>query len=155
MLLSTTGGGAGGASYPYHDLSALAPAPRAQRLVELADTRRDAAWQHDNRAMFDALVDEALAAIDLGADEAGHDTGRVRQLDARRGHDTWERLPGLSVPLSVFGGRHDGIAPPGHQQALAGRVPGAHFQLFEGGHLFFLQDATAYARIRAALSAGA
>lgn len=154
VLLSTTSGGAGGASYPMHDLAALPPALRAQRLVELGDTRRDATWQRDNRALFDALVADALAGIELGADEADHDAGLRRQLEARLGHDTWERLPGLSLPVSVFGGRYDGIAPPGHQLALARRIAGADFQLFEGGHLFFLQDPTAYPRIRSSLSDG-
>jgi len=88
----------------------------------------------------------------LGADEAGHDTGTRRQLEARCGHDAWARLPASSMPVAVFGGRYDGIAPPGRQQALAGRIPGATCELFEGGHLFFLQDSTAYPRIRAALS---
>lgn len=154
VLLSTTSGGAGGASYPMHQLADLPPDLRARRLVELGDTRRDTAWQRDNLALFGALIDEALAAIELGTDEADHDAGTRRQLEARRGHDTWERLQTLSLPVSVFGGRYDGVAPPDHQQALAGRIPGAGFQLFEGGHLFFLQDATAYPRIRAALSGG-
>lgn len=154
VLLSTTSGGAGGASYPLHDLADLAPALRAVRLVGLGDTRRDAAWQRGNQTLFDALVGEALADIELGADEADHDAGTRRQLEARRGHDAWERLPSLSLPVSVFGGRYDGLAPPDRQLALAGRIPGADFELFEGGHVFFLQDTTAYAHIRAALSAG-
>ncbi|MCK7496097.1 MAG: alpha/beta hydrolase [Comamonadaceae bacterium] len=41
--------------------------------------------------------------------------GARRQLEARRGHDTWERLPRLQMPVAIFGGRYDGIAPPDRQ----------------------------------------
>lgn len=151
VLLSTTSGGAGGASYPLHELAAMAPPERARRMVELGDTRRNAAWQRTNAQMFESLVAEALAALRLGADDPNRDIGARRQLEARRAHDTWERLPRLQMPVSVCGGRYDGIAPPDHQRALAQRIPGARFELFEGGHLFFLQDGRAYPVIRAAL----
>ena len=151
VLLSTTSGGAGGASYPLHELAGMAPQERSRRMVELGDTRRDAAWQHANAQMFASLVDEALGALQLGADEPNRDIGARRQLEARRAHDTWERLSRLQMPVSVFGGRYDGIAPADHQRALAQRIPGARFELFEGGHLFFLQDTQAYPAIRAAL----
>ena len=151
VLLSTTGGGAGGASYPLHELAGMAPQDRARRMVELGDTRRDAAWQQANAQMFASLVEEALAALRLGADEPKREVGARRQLEARRGHDTWERLPRLQMPVAIFGGRYDGIAPPDRQRALAQRIPDARFQLFEGGHLFFLQDAQAYPAIRDAL----
>jgi 3-oxoadipate enol-lactonase len=151
VLMSTTSGGAGGASYPLHELAGLAPAERARRMVELGDTRRDAAWREANRRLYDALVEETLAGIVLGSDEPGHDQGARRQLEARRRHDTWERLPRLSLPAAVCAGEYDGIAPPGHQAALAQRIPGARFHRFQGGHLFFLQDARAHGVIRDAL----
>jgi 3-oxoadipate enol-lactonase len=43
-----------------------------------------------------------------------------------------------------MGGRHDGIAPPDIVTALAGAIPAAQLRLFEGGHLFMLEDKTAY-----------
>jgi 3-oxoadipate enol-lactonase len=151
VLLSTTGGGAGGSSYPLHELAHLPPPERARRMVELSDVRRDAAWQERNRDLHAALVEDSLAGMLTGAGEPGHDTGMRRQLGARRYHDAWERLPAVSMPVFVFGGKYDGLAPPQCQQALARRIPGARFELFEGGHLFFLQDGRAYERIRAAL----
>lgn len=151
VLLSTTSGGAGGSSYPYHELMPLSAAQRATRMVELGDRRRDGRWQAGNPELFQALQAEALASIQFAADEPGHATGERRQLEARRGHDTWDRLPELRMPVAVLGGRYDGVAPPQNQEALARRIPGATFHLFEGGHLFFLQDAAAYARIRESL----
>ena len=40
-------------------------------------------------------------------------------------------------------GRFDGIAPPANSEAIAARIPGAELHVYEGGHLFFLQDPTA------------
>jgi len=43
----------------------------------------------------------------------------------------------------VAGGRHDGIAPVANSQAIASRIPDAELHLYEGGHLFFVQDPAA------------
>lgn len=151
VLMSTTSGGAGGASYPLHELAGLEAGLRARRMVELADSRRDAQWIARNAAHYAALVQEALAAILFARDEPGHAEGEARQLGARRGHDTWERLPQLALPVTVCAGEFDGIAPPAHQAGLAARIPGARLLRFGGGHMFFLQDAGAYGAIRDAL----
>jgi 3-oxoadipate enol-lactonase len=150
VLLSTTAGGAGGSSFPLHELQDLDPHAKAVRMIELGDTRRDAAWRAANPALFDALVAEAEAGLRLADDAAGR-AGAARQLAARRGHDTWERLPALCLPVWVFAGEHDGIAPPAAQEKLARRIAGARFERFAGGHLFFLQDSAACPAIAAAL----
>ena len=46
-------------------------------------------------------------------------------------------------PTLVCGGRFDGIAPPANSEYLAGAIPGARLALFDGGHIFFMQDPTA------------
>jgi len=86
---------------------------------------------------------EARAA----AGDPGLEEGLRLQLEARAGHDTWERLAGLPMPVFVCGGRHDGIAPPANQHALAGQIPNAELELFDGGHLFLMQDASALPKI--------
>ncbi|MCB1683379.1 MAG: hypothetical protein R3E82_01760 [Pseudomonadales bacterium] len=65
-------------------------------------------------------------------------------LAARAGHDTWERLPALRMPVLLAGGRFDGIAPVDNLTALADQIPGSTLQFFQGGHLFLIQDAAAY-----------
>lgn len=152
-LVATTAGGAGGASYPLHTLSGLDLEARARRMVELSDVRRDAAWQAAHPALLAAMVEETLAGLRLGANEPGHAIGAARQLEARRGHDTFERLTGLALPVAVFGGEHDGIASPAAVTAMAGKIPGAGLQMFEGGHLFHLQNRAAGEAIVAWLSA--
>ncbi|MCG8590146.1 MAG: alpha/beta hydrolase, partial [Proteobacteria bacterium] len=73
-------------------------------------------------------------------------------LEARAQHDTWDRLDRIAVPTLCCGGRYDNQAPPDRMQALARRIPGAKIEFFEGGHLFFLQDPSAWQRIGAFLA---
>ena len=153
VLTSTSAGGAGGSSYPLHELTELGDEARVRRFLELADSRRTPQWQLAHPALWQRLMDDGMAALQLGADDPAKRAGRLRQLAARRQHDTWERLPGLTLPVSVFAGRHDAIATPEVQRRLASRIPGAVFQDFEGGHLFFVQDPTAAPVIADALGA--
>jgi 3-oxoadipate enol-lactonase len=77
--------------------------------------------------------------------------GLRRQLEARAGHNTYGRLPGLKMPVYICGGRHDGIAKPPNQEALHKQIPGSHLEFFEGGHNFRLQDPRAFGQIIAFL----
>jgi 3-oxoadipate enol-lactonase len=110
--------------------------------VEISDIRRDEAWAKANPALYRQLLAHALA--DPFAGEPGHQDGAARQLAARAEHDTWDRLPAISCPVLVTGGRHDGIAKPEVVTALASRIPGAQLDFFEGGHLFMLEDKNTY-----------
>jgi 3-oxoadipate enol-lactonase len=151
VLACTSSGGAGGASYPLHELADLPVEDYVRRLLYLSDTRQDAAWQAANPAQFQALFDQALAGLRVGTDEPGHQIGVRRQLEARARHDTYERLPTLEMPVYICGGRYDGIAPPANLEAMQKQIPGARLELFEGGHLFFIQDPRALERIVAFL----
>ena len=51
--------------------------------------------------------------------------------------DAHDRLPSITVPTLIAGGRYDGIAPPQNQDALARQIPGARLEMFDGGHGFF------------------
>ncbi len=152
VLMSASSGGAGGASYPLHELSELDDEQRVRRFLELADSRRTPQWQRDHAALWQSLIDDGMATLSLGADDPTQRAGSLRQLGARRGHDTWQRLPELKMPVSVFAGHYDTIATPQVQRALAERIPGASFQEFGGGHLFFVQDPSAAPVIAEALS---
>jgi 3-oxoadipate enol-lactonase len=68
----------------------------------------------------------------------------MKQLEARKYHDTFDRLHNLTMPVLLTGGRFDGIAPPDNMRAVAEQLPDAELRLYEGGHLFFLQDRQAY-----------
>lgn len=141
VLACTSPGGAGGASYPFHEIEHLKGEARARHLLPISDTRRDAAWAAANPALYAQLI--AMSASDPYADEAGHAAGAHRQLEARAAHDTWERLGQISAPTLVAGGRYDGVALPQTLERMAARIPGARLEFFEGGHLFMIQDRAA------------
>ncbi len=140
VLCCTSSGGEGGASFPLHELAELAAEDRAARHLAQSDLRRDAAWREANDERWQKLLQMTLDAQRPDRDEAG----AARQLAARAGHNTWQRLPQLDLPVLIMGGRYDGIAPVSNQEALAAQVPQAEMRLYEGGHLFLAQDKTAY-----------
>ena len=141
-LVCTSPGGAGGASYPLHDLAEL-PADEAAELgVRLLDPRFTPEWLASHprdRALVEA---RGAGAAVTRSDEVRR--GEREQLAARRGHDVWERLARIACPTFVAAGRYDGIAPLANAEALASRIEGAELRRYEGGHLFFLQDRAAF-----------
>lgn len=151
ILCCTASGGAGGSSFAYHELPTMRADEMAALKVKIADLRRDEAWIQDNPGTWRMLV--AMALADPFRDEAGHVEGAARQIAARARHDTWDRLPSITCPVMVMGGRYDGIAKPDVVTALAGRIPEAALRFFEGGHLFMLEDRNAYPAMREFLNA--
>ena len=152
VLACTSSGGAGGSSYPLHTLPPLSPADKARWQIPTADTRQDAAWQAANPAEFQALIDLAVEGGKVGADEPNRAIGARRQLEARAGHDTYDRLAALHIPVFVCGGRYDGIATPANLEALHRQISGSQLEFFEGGHGFLMQDVRAYTAIARFLS---
>ena len=142
VLACTTPGGAGGASYPFHTIEHLKGEERARHMIPISDRRHDAAWAAAHPEQYAKMVE--LAAADPHADEPGMAAGRHRQIEARARHDTWDRLDQIRCPTLVCAGRYDGIAPPEIVGAMANRIRGAELRLFEGGHLFMLQDREAF-----------
>ena len=147
VLACTSSGGEGGASYPLHELAALPEEERALKSLELSDTRMDAEWRERHPDAVRAMAKLRDPAQDPGAGEPNREIGARRQLEARRRHDTWDRLPQIKTPTLCCGGRYDGIASPENMERLTGRIPGAKLELFEGGHLFLMQDQRAWERI--------
>lgn len=141
VLACTSPGGAGGASFPFHEIEHLKGEARARHLTPISDTRRDAAWAQANPDLYAQIIE--LTAADPYADEPGHAMGARRQLEARAGHDVWDRLPALRVPVLIAAGKYDGIARPETQLNLAMQIRGSTLRFFEGGHMFMIQDRAA------------
>jgi 3-oxoadipate enol-lactonase len=141
VLACTSSGGEGSRSYPLHELYALPAQERAARLVQLLDTRAAA-----QPGLADALAQYLADDRGLAAHEAPA-PGLLRQLEARRHHDTSRRLSRLKVPALVAAGRFDGIAPVAASETLADAIPGARLEVFDGGHGFLVQDPTAWLAI--------
>jgi len=151
VLACTSSGGAGGASYPLHELLDLSLQEKTLHLLAISDTRQDAAWQAAHPQQVQELVDLAEAAAAVGAGEPGREVGARLQILARKDHDTYDRLPALKMPVLICGGRYDGVASLANQATMQAQIPHAQLQLFAGGHAFLQQDSTAYPRIAAFL----
>lgn len=141
VLACASPGGAGGASYPFHDIQHLDGEARARFLMPISDTRHDEAWAASHAETVAQII--ALSQADPYGGEPGRKMGARRQLEARAQHDTWERLSEIRCPVMIAAGRYDGVALPAAQKRMAGRIPNAELRFFEGGHLFMLQDRTA------------
>jgi 3-oxoadipate enol-lactonase len=151
VLACTSAGGVGGASYPLHELVGLDAQASLEARFQLLDTRWDAAWRADNPEMV-AMIAEGFQ---LGGPGGGPAVGPLLQLEARSHHDTSARLEQIGCPTLVCGGRYDGIAPPANSEFLAAKIPGAELALFDGGHIFFMQDPGAMPAMLAFLGAAA
>lgn len=147
VLACTSSGGAGGASYPLHELAELPVEERGLLSLELADTRMNSDWRRDNPEASKRTLASMAPSQRASADEEGREIGAARQMEARRGHDTWKRLPEIKVPVLCCGGHYDGIAPPENMEHLAHELPNSQLEFFDGGHLFLLQDPRAWDRI--------
>jgi 3-oxoadipate enol-lactonase len=151
VLACTSAGGAGGSSYPLQNLAGLEPDERAVRQMEILDTRWDAAWQAAHADAVQMMTERfRLAQTPTGG--PGPD-GPTLQLEARSRHDTAARLGQIDCPTLVCGGRFDGTAPPANSEFLARAIPGADLAMFDGGHLFLVQDRAALPAIVTFLSA--
>ena len=148
VLLCTSPGGAGGSSYPLHELEEMPLDQRTELRRRLLDDRFDDAWLDGHPA--DRKFVELLTTFDT--DEGPEVTaGRRAQMAARRAHDVWDRLGAITCPTFVGCGRYDPIAPPVNSEAIVSRIPDAELHVYEGGHPFFVQDPAALPEIRAFL----
>lgn len=141
-LVCTSPGGAGGSSYPLHELVGVPSAERSARYRPILDTRFTDEWlaEHPSDAGLVSMMEQGHLAEKSA--EVLH--GEWEQLMARRGHDVWDRLERISCPTLVSAGRFDGIAPLANSEAIAERIPGARLSVYEGGHAFFVQDRRAF-----------
>jgi 3-oxoadipate enol-lactonase len=140
-LMCTSPGGAGGSSYPLHELVDMDPAERSTLYRSLLDTRFSDEWLEthpSDRALFATMT--AASTVEKSKDTL---RGEWEQLQARRHHDVWHRLDHITCPTLVTAGRYDGIAPVENSVAITSRIPEATLEIYEGGHVFFLQDSRA------------
>lgn len=147
VLACTSAGGVGGASYPLHELGAMDVEARARHMISISDMRHDAAWQESHAESYAAMIAQQVASAAIGNDDPAKPMGARRQLEARMDHDTFAQLGNIKSPALLCAGRYDGIAPLSNMQAMQRKIPDARLEVFEGGHLFLIQDKRAYAQI--------
>ena len=140
-LCCTSPGGDGGSSYPLHELASLDPGIRADRSLILSDTRFNDQWFLDHP---EDLIYRRSADVTSDTEKR---RGELLQLEARRHHDVWDRLPNVSAEVLIASGTFDGIAPPANGQAIASRIAASEYREYNGGHMFFIQDRSALKEI--------
>jgi 3-oxoadipate enol-lactonase len=85
-------------------------------------------------------MDVLLQLNQLAAQYPTPKHGMVRQMQAIQGHDTYERLPQLTMPPLVVTGKEDGLAPPENSVTLAQRIPNADLVILSNAsHLFNIE----------------
>ena len=149
-LACTSAGGGGGSSYPLQQLQDLPPQERAATELKLADSRWDERWLEGHPA--DRALAELLTAAHDRQDGAAA-PGYQAQLEARAGHDVWDRLDAIACPALVGYGNYDGIAPAQNSIAIASRIHETELRGYEGGHMFLFQDPAALPEFEAFLQA--
>ncbi|MFK8049261.1 MAG: alpha/beta fold hydrolase [Halioglobus sp.] len=147
VLCCTSSGGDGGSSYPLHELETLNELERAKKIIAISDLRCTPQWIASNPEIYAEMLEETLAAMRFAADEENHALGASRQLQARKHHNTYDRLSAITCPTLVCGGKYDGLSIPDNLKVLAERIPSTTLEFFEGGHMFLLQDGRAFPKI--------
>ncbi len=140
-LLCTSPGGAGGSSYPLHLLADMDPDERARTSLTNLDTRYDEAFLAAHP--FDRMIADGMRQRSAVVKSDDQTRGEAMQLEARRHHDVWDRLPRISCPTLIACGDFDGIAPASNSEAIRSRIAGSELRRYEGGHLFMYQDRSA------------
>jgi len=149
-LACTSAGGDGGSSYPLHKLQGLPPPELPAAELKLADSRWDERWLQAHPA--DRALAERLTVAHDQQDPAAAPAYKA-QIEARAGHDVWDRLDAITCPALVGYGNYDGIAPAQNSTAIASRIRGAELRGYDGGHLFMFQDPVALPEFEAFLQA--
>lgn len=143
LVLACTSPGGDHASADLLALSRLSDEERAATYLPLLDTR----CQPGEPIPDDLQPVLALMAARRPITDPVDRMGARRQLEARAEHDVCGRLSEIAAPTLVIGGRNDGVAPPANLDYIADHIPDARLELCDGGHLFLLQDPTAWPRI--------
>ena len=147
VLACTSSGGAGGSSFDLRRLADMDGETSRRTRLRLYDDRNDPDADPPVHApMFDVIA-PTLDDPPLNADDPDHEMGARRQLEARADHDVWDQLGHIAAPTFVVGGRYDQQAPPENLARLADAIPDARLEFFDGGHLFLLQDRSAWRSI--------
>ncbi len=138
VLACTSPGGSGGSSYPLHELGRLDDPTLSERFLVLLDTRFTPEYLAGHPA------DQALASMFAARTPVAKTEQQLRgereQLLARQGHDVMDRLPNITCPTLVAAGRYDGVAPLANSEAIVGLIADSELRVYEGGHIFLVQD---------------
>lgn len=145
LVLNCTSPGGTNASFPLHTLEALDLEARLELRMGLLDNRWDPGRDDPIPGLgpfYDVMIERARQSPVEASLE-----GQRAQLEARSHHDATASLQRIEAPTLVCAGEFDDLAPVANSIALVEAIPNARLQVFDGGHLFLLQDRTAFPAI--------
>ncbi len=145
MVLNCTSPGGSLPSFPLHTLLDLDTEAAIELKLGLLDSRWDPGADDPIPGLgsfYDVLIERMRAEPDPEVAR-----GSTLQLLARAEHDVSGKLGEIAAPTLVCAGEFDDQAPLVNAQALADGIDGAELQIFQGGHLFLLQDRSAFPAI--------
>ena len=140
VLACTSAGGYGGSSYPLHELELLEEEERLERFIMINDLRISESWILENEEQFNSLKINSRNRNPFKPDPEN----LLKQLLARKDHNTFEDLRHIDIPVFLMGGKYDGIAPVSNMEAMHEEIKDSKLKFYEGGHLFMIQDKSAF-----------
>ena len=140
VLACTSAGGYGGSSYPLHELELLEEEEKLERFIMINDLRISESWILENEEQFDSLKINSRNRNPYKPDPEN----LLKQLLARKDHNTFEDLRHIDIPVFLMGGKYDGIAPVSNMEAMHEEIKDSKLKFYEGGHLFMIQDKSAF-----------
>jgi len=100
-----------------------------------------ASWEANVSPSFAADPDAWARFLGVGLRRRVAVTVIMEQLRAGAEHDTSARLHEIALPTLVIHGTLDELIPFQNGPMIAGLIPGARLEIFDGvGHLFFLEQ---------------
>lgn len=150
VLAVTSSGGGGGSSFPYHryHLNKMSPEEKADFFVHCGDLRmKNHSHTKKEKAAFLAQYKMYLQVFKLAKKNPNAALFSQRQVNARKQHNTYDRLPQLMMPTYICAGKFDNTAPIKNQLALLKQIKQARLSIFTGSHAVLWQDPLAFKSI--------
>jgi pimeloyl-ACP methyl ester carboxylesterase len=145
LALVCTSPGGKFAAFGLHTLESQSSDAIAAIGATLLDTRFTPEWLAERET--DRMIAEMVAQRRAAPVDPDVARGQREQLLARSRLDVLDRLDRITCPTLVASGKYDGISPPENGAAIAERVPDAILRVYDGGHMFFVQDPAAMPEI--------
>lgn len=145
MVLNCTSPGGPLPSFPIEELERLDTEAAIEMKLGLLDSRWDPGAD-DPIPGLGAFYDTMIERMRLEP-EPETKRGFLLQLEARAGHDVSNDLHRIGTTTLVCAGEYDDQAPLANSVNLVEEMPNASMKVFQGGHLFLIQDRSAFGYI--------
>jgi 3-oxoadipate enol-lactonase len=140
ILACTSSGGDGGSSYPLHALEEFNEEEKLETSIKINDLRITDVWIEQNQNLWQSIKEQAENRNAYKPQPRN----LLKQLLARKDHNTYADLEEINTPTLLLGGKYDGIAPMLNMEKMHQKIDKSKLEFYEGGHLFLIQDTKAF-----------